>query len=559
MMATSRSALSSLVLPGAILAALLAAPSIARAQDADSDGVADAADAFPCDGTRAAVSYFPSASESALLAFEDQWPGSTDLDFNDVALRAHYRLERNAAGNVVQLFAVIDPVAQGGDFSNGLGLVLPTSRTGVTARRRVNGGAWQTITPETTDDDATLVLSTNVRELFGNATGRINSLPAVARVAGQRLELEVTFSTAAPISTAAAPFDLFIFRSGDFGHQIHLPQYLGTQAMNRGLFNTQQDASAGARRFVHLSGVPAALLLSTTTLYPLEGVAISALFPDITLFASSGGEQNTSFYQANRAVAGQGHDVAMLALPAVAAPSTSCVSSVATTSLLVHLDASNPASYPGTGTTWFDLSGSGRNFTLINGPTFNSSGGFFSFDGGNDYARSSAALNLSSYTQVTVEVFARSAALANGILFEHTSNWNSVPGGFGLSVHSDGFVTLANQHHTNQNSTVVRNFNATVGTGWTQHVQTFSRVSDATGRLAFVNGAQVSFVAANGWGTSTSAFAPSFANDFLYLASRAGSVAFFGGQIGVVRVYGTKLSDAQVSQNFQATRARFGI
>ena len=123
------------------LASLVALPAAAFAQDSDGDGVANASDAYPCDSTRASVSFFPGQSTSALLAFEDQWPGHTDVDYNDVAVRAHYRLERNASGNVVQLHAVIDPVASGGDLSNGLGLVLPTSRTGVTARRRVGGGA----------------------------------------------------------------------------------------------------------------------------------------------------------------------------------------------------------------------------------------------------------------------------------------------------------------------------------------------------------------------------------------------------------------------------------
>ena len=73
------------------VASLLALPAAAFAQDSDSDGVANAADAFPCDATRASVSYFPGQSTSALLAFEDQWPNFTDVDYNDVAIRAHYR------------------------------------------------------------------------------------------------------------------------------------------------------------------------------------------------------------------------------------------------------------------------------------------------------------------------------------------------------------------------------------------------------------------------------------------------------------------------------------
>ena len=55
--------------------------------------------------------------------------------------------------------------------------------------------------------------------------------------------------------------------------------------------------------------------------------------------------------------------------------------------LICHLDAANVRSYPGYSTTWFDLSGDGKNLTLTNGPTFNTSNiGTLVFDGTNDYA-----------------------------------------------------------------------------------------------------------------------------------------------------------------------------
>jgi hypothetical protein len=42
-------------------------------------------------------------------------------------------------------------------------------------------------------------------------------------------------------------------------------------------------------------------------------------------------------------------------------------------------------SYPGTGTTWTDLSGNGNNGTLVNGVGYNSgNGGSLTFDGVND-------------------------------------------------------------------------------------------------------------------------------------------------------------------------------
>ena len=54
--------------------------------------------------------------------------------------------------------------------------------------------------------------------------------------------------------------------------------------------------------------------------------------------------------------------------------------------LVLALDAGNTKSYPGSGTTWTDLSGNGNNGSLVNGVGYNSGNlGSLSFDGVNDY------------------------------------------------------------------------------------------------------------------------------------------------------------------------------
>ena len=58
-----------------------------------------------------------------------------------------------------------------------------------------------------------------------------------------------------------------------------------------------------------------------------------------------------------------------------------------TNGLIFCVDAADKNSYPGTGTTWTDLSGNANNGTLTNGPTFNgSNGGVIVFDGTDDYS-----------------------------------------------------------------------------------------------------------------------------------------------------------------------------
>ena len=70
--------------------------------------------------------------------------------------------------------------------------------------------------------------------------------------------------------------------------------------------------------------------------------------------------------------------------------------------LILCLDAGDKNSYPGSGTTWKDISGRNNNGTLINGPTFSSAnGGGIVFDGTNDYVN----VGDISYNRTTFSIF----------------------------------------------------------------------------------------------------------------------------------------------------------
>ena len=69
--------------------------------------------------------------------------------------------------------------------------------------------------------------------------------------------------------------------------------------------------------------------------------------------------------------------------------------------LVLYLDAANTKSYPGSGTTWTDISGKGNSPTLTNGPTFNSDNlGSIVLDGTNDMVEFSPGTNITSNTVV---------------------------------------------------------------------------------------------------------------------------------------------------------------
>jgi hypothetical protein len=78
----------------------------------------------------------------------------------------------------------------------------------------------------------------------------------------------------------------------------------------------------------------------------------------------------------------------MMLLKAVNAAKTP---GIVTSNLSLYLSAHNPNSYGGSGSTWTDLSTNANNGTLTNSPSYSSSdGGYFDFDGVNDFAEDSS-------------------------------------------------------------------------------------------------------------------------------------------------------------------------
>ena len=75
---------------------------------------------------------------------------------------------------------------------------------------------------------------------------------------------------------------------------------------------------------------------------------------------------------------------------------------IVTNGLVLCLDAGNTKSYPGSGTTWTDLTSNGNNGTLTNGPTFNSSNvGSIVFNGTTQYIDNVGGLSSFSFIQNT--------------------------------------------------------------------------------------------------------------------------------------------------------------
>ena len=93
---------------------------------------------------------------------------------------------------------------------------------------------------------------------------------------------------------------------------------------------------------------------------------------------------------------------------------------IVTDGLRFCLDAANTKSYPGSGTTWTDISGKNHTGTLTNGPTFSSdNGGSIVFDGSNDYVNASPTTKPAS---CTFSCWAKSTNVSTRMLFNAGGN-----------------------------------------------------------------------------------------------------------------------------------------
>lgn len=115
---------------------------------------------------------------------------------------------------------------------------------------------------------------------------------------------------------------------------------------------------------------------------------------------------------------------------------------VVTSGLILHVDASDAASYPGSGVTWFDLSGSGNHVTLVNGPQwYNYGHKFFVFGNFKWGTFPTAGLPYGASPRTMSAWFTRFSSL--GIPFSYGSPFNGAAAGLGAanraSVNAFGF------------------------------------------------------------------------------------------------------------------------
>lgn len=223
--------------------------------------------------------------------------------------------------------------------------------------------------------------------------------------------------------------------------------------------------------------------------------------------------------------------------------------------LKLWLDASNSSSYPGTGTTWFDLTTPQYNAnivgTLINYDSDN--GGSFDFPNSNttNYMSLGRITELQPTGAITLEQWLNPNDWVPSVGRQSLSCTQG--GGYAISLRSNGIDAIffaGGSYRTAATSTI--GFS-----GWKHVVATF----DGRYTRMFINGVLVNERDAGSTLTMTYN-----STNGLFIGAEAGSSATipdptqkYEGKIALTRIYTSALSKEQVLQNFRNTKSKFGF
>lgn len=222
--------------------------------------------------------------------------------------------------------------------------------------------------------------------------------------------------------------------------------------------------------------------------------------------------------------------------------------------LVLHLDAANPLSYPGSGTTWFDLSGNNNHGSLINGPSYSTEKkGFFTFDGSNDYVLLGSSETTNIRGSLTVCMIAKSN-------YTSSSGWNTYWSG--VSKYNQ-FILGPNGVNGKMAFLIYSGTWYPSGYGnsiWGQtnldpreyHFYT-GTYDQASGKLSlYVDGTEE--YSSNVGSRTLNDDLASFS-----IGKRDVSGNFLNSNISNVTIYNRALTESEIKQNFEATRDRYGI
>ena len=228
---------------------------------------------------------------------------------------------------------------------------------------------------------------------------------------------------------------------------------------------------------------------------------------------------------------------------------------IVTDGLVFAVDAANYESYPGSGTTWSDLSGNGNNGTLTNGAAFNSTNiDGITFDKVDEYVEISNQIQFDYNEPFTLNVWVNSEDVNNNQII---NNENTSYRGYQMSITATGPGQLWFSHRNAAGSNYISALttNPIASNTWVNITGTYDGSSNASGLTVYFNSVSQSVTNPGDNLTSTT-----ISNEKTWIGYRRPNTRGpFNGKIAIVQIYNRALSSTEVTQNYNALKSRFGL
>jgi len=206
-----------------------------------------------------------------------------------------------------------------------------------------------------------------------------------------------------------------------------------------------------------------------------------------------------------------------------------------------YYDAGNINSYPGSGSTWRDLSGNSNNVTLTGAYSYNASG-YITFPGSAYGYNNSDILSKSAYTKQVWVKFSTFATENNIISGADITPGPQSQHAFWLNS-SNGIVQSGHNGTWNR---VIAPSTPALSTGtWYNLTVTYSNTN---GWVLYTNGQQV----------ATNSNTDTFTGTGLYQIGAYNGLYYLKGDVAIALIYNRALTLAEVQQNYNTDKARFG-
>ena len=223
--------------------------------------------------------------------------------------------------------------------------------------------------------------------------------------------------------------------------------------------------------------------------------------------------------------------------------------------LVLNLDAGNANSYPGTGTTWFDLA-SGNNGTLVNGPTYDTTnGGSLYFDGTNKYTDISyTKINITNKLTISSWVYflSQPSTTGNPNIVDKW-DWPNNKRSFHIGTENGYLATSISYDGLFDNRIVCSDNSSIVLNQWINITMTY----DGRTLKLYKNG---SLIQSSSFSQDRNIFSDITTNIFLGRSrGTEGSSRHLNARISGVQIYSNSLTATEILNNFNSTRGRFGL